>query len=95
MPDEPTPRRTAAALGYDPENNDAPRLLAKGSGEMADRILAVAKEHNIPIQEDKDLVTLLAQLDLNQEIPPELYRTIAEILSFIYRTNNRWKEQNG
>ncbi len=93
MPDPPDPRRTAAALGYDPESDDAPKLLAKGSGELADRIIALAKKHDIPIREDRDLVAVLAKLDLDQEIPPELYRTAAELLAFVYRLNNRWKDQ--
>ena len=84
-------RKTAAALGYDSESNSAPRLLAKGEGELADRIIALAKENNIPIREDRDLVALLSQLNLNQEIPSELYRTVAEILTFIYKANDQWK----
>tara|TARA_Y100000031_G_C8013752_1_gene289304 strand:- start:319 stop:615 length:297 start_codon:yes stop_codon:yes gene_type:complete len=91
--DEAPERRIAAALGYDTEKDDAPKLLAKGSGELADRIIALAKEHNIPIREDPDLVAVLAKLDLGQEIPPELYRVVAELLAFIYRVNNRWKEE--
>lgn len=97
MPDpseNPAIRRIAAALGYDADNPDAaPKLVAKGQGEIADRIIALAKEHNIPIREDRDLVEVLAKLDLDQEIPPELYRTIAELLAFIYKANNRWKDQ--
>jgi len=97
MPDpseNPAVRRIAAALGYDPDKEEAPKLLAKGQGEIADRIIALAKEHNIPIREDRDLVAVLSKLDLDQEIPPELYRTIAELLAFIYRANNRWKDEN-
>ena len=86
-----SPRRTATALGYDPEKDSAPKLLAKGRGELADRIIALAKKHNILIREDRDLVALLSQLNLNQEIPPELYRTVAEILTFIYKANDQWK----
>jgi flagellar biosynthesis protein len=85
------PRR-AAALGYDSETDAAPRLLAKGAGEVADRIIALAKEHGIPIREDRDLVAVLARLDLDQEIPPELYKAVAELLAFVYRVNSRWKE---
>jgi flagellar biosynthesis protein len=95
MPDPPDPRRTAAALGYDREGDDAPRLLAKGQGELADRIIALAQEHDIPIHEDRDLVAVLAKLDLDQEIPTELYRTVAELLAFVYRLNNQWKDQQG
>jgi flagellar biosynthesis protein len=86
-------RRTAAAIGYDAESDSAPRLLAKGQGDLAERIIAVAKQHNIPIREDRNLVALLSQLNLNQEIPSELYRTVAEILTFIYKANERWKSQ--
>jgi flagellar biosynthesis protein len=96
MPDsshDPAIRRIAAALGYDPEKADAPKLLAKGRGELADRIIALAKKHDIPIREDRDLVAVLSKLDLNQEIPPELYQTIAELLVFIYKANNLWKEK--
>ena len=86
-------RRTAAAIGYDVASDSAPRLLAKGQGDIAERIIALAKVHNIPIREDRDLVALLSQLNLNQEIPAELYRTVAEILTFIYKANDRWKSQ--
>lgn len=96
MPDpknDPRIRRIAAALGYDPNKADAPKLVAKGQGELAERIIALAKEHDIPIREDRDLITVLAKLDLDQEIPPELYRTIAELLAFVYRANNKYKDQ--
>jgi len=95
MPDpseNPKLRKIAAALGYDPSTTDAPKLVAKGQGELADRIIALAKEHNIPIREDRDLVAVLAKLDLEQEIPPELYHTIAELLAFIYRANTQYKD---
>jgi flagellar biosynthesis protein len=83
--------RRAAALGYDSETDEAPRLLAKGAGELADRIIELAKEHGIPIREDRDLVAVLARLDLDQEIPAELYKAVAELLAFVYRVNSRWK----
>ena len=92
--DHEDPRRSAAALGYDPDRDDAPRLLAKGQGEIADRIIALAREHGIPIREDRDLVAVLAKLDLSQEIPPELYRAVAELLAFVYRVNDRWEQRH-
>ena len=95
MPDpenDPRLRRIAAALGYDPDKPDAPRLVAKGYGDLADRIIELAQKHDIPIREDRDLVAVLAKLDFDQKIPPELYRTIAELLAFIYKSNNRWKD---
>ena len=87
-------RRSAAALGYDPDQDDAPRLLAKGHGELADRIIDLARRYGIPIREDRDLVAVLARLDLSQEIPPELYRAVAELLAFVYRVNDRWKQRH-
>jgi flagellar biosynthesis protein len=86
------PRRSAAALGFDPEADEAPRILAKGHGDIADRIIALAREHDIPLREDPDLVAVLAKLDLGQEIPQELYRAVAEILAFVYRVNSRWEQ---
>lgn len=88
----PGDRRQAAALGYDPDAEDAPRLLASGSGELAERIIGLARRHGIPVREDPDLVAVLSRLDLGQEIPPELYRAVAEVLAFVYRVNGRWKD---
>ncbi len=62
-------------------------MTAKGSGTVAEKILAIAKENNIPIRQDKTLLDALYKLDINEEIPEELYRVIAEILAFIYRMN--------
>ena len=59
-------------------------MTQSGSLGAAEKIIKVAREHNIPIKEDADLVELLVQLDLEQEIPPELYKIVAEILAFVY-----------
>ncbi len=80
--------KKAVALKYEKEKDRAPRVTAKGRGEVAKRILEIAKEHNIPIREDADLVEVLSKLDIEEEIPPDLYRVIAEVLSFIYRINS-------
>ena len=77
----------AAALKYSHGKDSAPKLTAKGRGEVAKKIIEIAKTHNIPIREDKELVEFLSMLDLYQEIPPELYRAVAEILAFIYAVN--------
>ncbi len=58
---------------------------------MAEKIIAVAKAHRIPIKDDPDLVTVLAKLELDREIPPELYKAIAEIFAFIYQVNQSSK----
>jgi flagellar biosynthesis protein len=74
----------AAALKYRHGKDSAPKLVAKGRGEIARKIIETARAHNVPVQEDKELVEFLSALDLYQEIPPELYRAVAEILAFIY-----------
>jgi flagellar biosynthesis protein len=81
--------RKAVALRYDTSRDGAPRIVAKGQRLIADRILAVAREHGIHIYQDPDLVGLLSQLDIFSEIPEELYGAVAEILAFVYRINNR------
>jgi flagellar biosynthesis protein len=77
-------RKTAVAVHYE-EDDIAPRIVAKGKGEIAERIIAVALENNIPIQEDTVLAKALSQVDLEEMIPPELYSVVAEILAFVYR----------
>ncbi len=79
----------AVALKYDGKKNKAPRVIAKGRGEIAEKIIEVAKAHNVPLYEDKNLVQLLEALELETEIPPELYRAVAEVLAFIYRLNEK------
>ncbi|MCD6238232.1 MAG: EscU/YscU/HrcU family type III secretion system export apparatus switch protein [Thermotogae bacterium] len=76
--------KKAAALGYDPERDRAPKVLAKGIGRLAERIIAVAKEYDVPIYEDSALIDILVKLDYYEEIPEELYKAIAEILIFVY-----------
>ena len=77
--------KKAVALGYNKQRDNAPRILASGKGEIAKSIIDAAKEHNIPIKEDKDLVEILSKVDINQEIPPNLYKAVAEVFSFLYR----------
>ena len=72
----------AVALKYDGEN--APRVTAKGSEELAEQIIALAREHNVPLTENKELVTLLSTLELGEEIPEMLYLAVAEIIAFAY-----------
>jgi flagellar biosynthesis protein len=81
--------KKAAALRYRQNEDSAPKVIAKGRGKVADKILEVAERCNIPIKEDKALVEVLSSLDLYQEIPPELYRAVAEILAFIYALSKR------
>jgi flagellar biosynthesis protein len=81
-------RRKAVALRYDAESNAAPRVIAMGSGLIAEKILELAKENDIHIHEDPDLLNVLAVLELQSEVPEHLYIAIAEILAFVYRLNN-------
>jgi flagellar biosynthesis protein len=85
--DEKQPK--AVALKYDRNKDGSPKVAAKGKGEIAERIIAIAKEHGIPIREDADLVEVLSRLDIETEIPPGLYKAVAEILAFIYRVNDQ------
>lgn len=82
-------RIKATAIKYKAEEDQAPRVVAKGAGKMAERIIAIAREHNVPLREDPQLVEILSSLDLYQEIPPELYRAVAEVLAYVYRVSKR------
>jgi flagellar biosynthesis protein len=96
MPDKPrsgkdSSRKKAVALRYDKTRDQAPVLIGKGAGEMAERIIALAREHGISVQEDADLLEILSQLDLHAEIPPETYIVVAEILALVYRANDTYR----
>lgn len=88
--DAPTKRQLAVALRYHEDLDAAPRILAKGAGGVAQRILDMAKEQNIPVREDPDLVEALAKLDVGSLIPTELYPAVAEVLAFVYKQNQRY-----
>jgi flagellar biosynthesis protein len=79
--------KKAVALKYERGKDVAPKVTAKGRGAVADKILALAKEHKIPIEQDSTLMEALYRLDINEEIPEELYQVVAELLAFIYRMN--------
>ncbi|MFC0297741.1 EscU/YscU/HrcU family type III secretion system export apparatus switch protein [Geobacillus jurassicus] len=74
---------TAAVIRYHEASGQAPTLIAQGSGRVAQKIIELAKQHHVPIQEDPLLVQNLLQLDLGDRIPPQLYAVIAEILILI------------
>lgn len=76
--------KKTVALKYNQSQDQAPRIIASGRGKIAEKILKKAREKNIPIKEDKDVVEVLAELNVGDEIPAELYLVIAEILSFFY-----------
>lgn len=80
-------RKRAVALGYEVTRDSAPTIKAKGKGYVAEEIINRAKEHDIPIQEDKSLVELLSQLEIHEKIPEDLYEVVAEVFAFIYRVD--------
>ncbi len=83
--EERKPPRRAVALGYDLDRDQAPRVLAAGGGDVAEKILQAAAEHGIPVREDPELLEVLAGLDVGEEVPPAAYQAVAQILAFIYR----------
>lgn len=80
-------RRRAVALRYKAGDDPAPRVVAKGAGHLADRILQLAREHGIHVHKDPDLVEVLAKVPVDTQIPDSMYRAVAEVLAFVYRLN--------
>jgi len=85
-------RPSAVALRYQPEApflDSAPRLVAKGQGYLAERILELARKHGVPIQRDPDLLATLEPLDVNRLIPQDLFQAVAVVLAALYRANGK------
>lgn len=78
-------KQKAVALRYDTKKENAPRVIGKGQGDIASTIIKLAKENDIPIKEDADLVELLSKVDIDKEIPGNLYKAVAEVFTFLYR----------
>ncbi len=76
-----------AALGYDRGADAAPRVLARGRGEVAQRILERAEEYGIPVEKDPDLLQCLGSMEVGQEIPVQAYAAVAQVLAFLYQQN--------
>lgn len=95
MADQPTQKpgkplkQKAVALRYDAEKEDAPRVVATGEGFVADQILRIALDNGITVHKDSDLVEILSKLDIDALIPVEAFAAVAEILSYIYRSQGR------
>ncbi|MFO7749081.1 MAG: EscU/YscU/HrcU family type III secretion system export apparatus switch protein [Desulfobacteraceae bacterium] len=79
----------AVALGYEAKKAAAPKVVAKGEGTIARRIIEIAEEHDIPVKDDPDLIEVLSKLDIDEEIPPEIYVAVAELLAFVYSVNSK------
>ena len=83
----------AAALRYNRQKDTVPKLVAKGSGFAAAKILELAEEHDIPVTQDPDLLTILSKMDVGECISPALYEVVAELLVFVYRLKEKWQEK--
>ncbi len=81
--------KEAVALKYDKNRDQAPKITAKGKGKTAQKIIELAKSHDIPIQKDEDLVELLSKVELDKEVPTEMYKAVAEVFSFIYKVTKK------
>ena len=87
-------RRKAATLRYDLDRDNAPIVSAAGKGYVAEEIIKLAEDNNIPIIEDSTLVEILAELNINEHIPEELYQVVAEVFAFIYQTDKKSVERS-
>jgi flagellar biosynthesis protein len=83
----------AVAILYDEKESAAPKVIASGQGTVAAKIIATAKDAGIHIQEDANLVELLSKVPLGDEIPVELYQTVAEVLAFVYKINEKFQQK--
>jgi len=79
----------AAALKYEQDHNVSPELIAKGQGEIANKILSLAKEHQISVFQNKALVDSLLNLEIHEEIPPRLYQAVAELFTWLMKVENK------
>jgi len=83
-------KQKAVALDYDHGKDRVPKVSAKGSGHVAERIMKIAVDNNIPLYRDYDLCEALFLFDEETEIPEELYAAVARVLAFVYRTNKNF-----
>ncbi|MGI5920868.1 MAG: EscU/YscU/HrcU family type III secretion system export apparatus switch protein [Syntrophomonadaceae bacterium] len=86
--------KKAVALRYNPQTENAPVVVAKGKGYLAERIEEIARENGVALKEDRQLADYLMALDLYAEIPPQLYAVVAEILAFIYGMDRKYPQGN-
>ncbi|NPA42080.1 MAG: flagellar biosynthesis protein FlhB [Aquificae bacterium] len=82
-------KKKAVALRYDAQRDKAPVVVAKGTGELAERIIELAKREGIPVLEDREMVEALLRVEIFEEIPPVLYEAVAKILVFVQESRKR------
>lgn len=83
----------AVAILYDEKEAGSPKVVARGKGSVAEKIIQTARDAGVHIQEDADLVELLSKVPIGDEIPVELYQTVAEVLAFVYQINEKFKQK--
>ncbi|MBQ7704978.1 MAG: EscU/YscU/HrcU family type III secretion system export apparatus switch protein [Selenomonadaceae bacterium] len=93
-PEEILAEQKAVALKYDMQTDVAPRVIAKGKGHVAEHILATAQKNSIPVYQNKTLVNMLMALEIDREIPPELYKAIAEVMAYVYKMDKEKGHEN-
>ena len=94
LENKPQKDKKATALKYDKEKDNAPKVVAQGSRYLAQEIINIATKYDIPIKKDEDMIQMLEQIEVNREIPPPMYKAVAEIFSFIYGITNEKREEN-
>jgi len=94
QPSSPDTLQSAVALAYH-AGEEAPKVVAKGRGLIAEQIIARAKEHGVYVHQSKELVSLLMQVEMDRQIPPELYRAVAELLAWLYSVDANHSAKTG
>jgi len=85
--------KQVAALKYSPEENRVPEIIAKGSGQVAEKIIEKAIENDVPIYQNDELASALNEFSIGDEIPPELYEIVAEILVFVNSIDKKYGDR--
>lgn len=86
-------KKISIALKFDPETDDAPKILFKGEGSAAEAILSIAEDHGIPVKEDPVLAGFLKELPQGEVIPENLYKIVSVIFSILYREDEKFKKK--
>lgn len=87
--------KLAVALKYEDDGDDAPKVIASGRGQIAEKMIQTAQDVKVPVYEDSSLAQVLASLDMGTEIPPQLYQAVAEVIAFVWRLDNKYSGKTG
>jgi flagellar biosynthesis protein len=93
MAEADTPRKEAVAIRYDSKEDTAPKVVAKGAGQIAEHIVAAAEKHAVPVYQNRTLTAMLMAVELDREIPPALYKAVAEVLAYVYRLDQKRRKR--